>query len=495
MDFADWERPSSWSARMIKDKTSSYWTMTILISSVLLLLTTPVLTKPIPFNRMESFNMGYRTAVYRIDENTTVNSYYDHVNFFMSYDTNKDKSRELSFFPDLNSQTTIVNELPNWGIPCPNTSIPEALDPSSSCTLESNTTSTFQYRQQDYHYKPAQTYFLLWDSKIDTPPIKNSLSFKLGQELNTPNWTLDNTGVLGLSPSDSNPIWNYLFKAYTFKSNRFSFSLKYMVGDPKEKFREMSSQALDGSKLLISDSSLDMPGGTTFYPIQKTLNNEPVWHLPEVTVSLLLSDGTEYPILNGKKACLTNNYHSMLAASPDIGVKFIKKVAQEMCKRDDCGSEMNLHAAPKLSISINLFDGDSAKYIISPEDYILPHKSHTNVSFSNITDWQPMTCPQDYELAFGKLFFQTSYIVFEVYKNGDKKIKLSEHIKIPKATSPEKAAMLLFILFCVFIMTSVAVYKVCKHRQEQVYDSPHSLPIEATLYRSMAGSNSDKQEE
>jgi hypothetical protein len=450
-----------------------------------------VLARPIAFNKMESFNMGYKTAVYTI-ENTTVNTYFDHVSFYMGYDSNKDKSREVSFFPDLNSQTTIMNELPSWGISCPNASTFDNPDTSSHCVVISNATGSSAYKQRSYSSRPAQTIFLFKDTELQQTSFQSSLLFRLGQDLNTPNWTLESTGVLGLSPSDNNPIWNYLFKMYAFKSNRFSFAFKYLSGDPKDKFKEMSPLSIEGSKMLVSDSSLDMPGATTFYPIQKTLNNEAVWYLPEVSVSFLLSDGSELPLINGVKACLTNNFHSLIAGTPDIGAKMIETVAIEMCKKVDCGADVNYGSAPKLSISINLFDGDTVKYILAPEDYIIPHLSSTNVSFSNITDWQPVTCPQDYKLAFGKLFFETSYMVFEVYKNGDKKIKLSEYIKIPKATSSEKAVMLFFISVCIFIILSITVYKVCKHRQEKLYDSSHSIPAEVTMYRSMT---SDKEEE
>lgn len=467
---------------------------TIFTIVTLCLVWTTTVAKPIAFNRMETFSMGYKTAEYTVDK-TTVGSYYDYLSFYMSYDANKDKSREVSFFPDLNSQTTIMNEFPSWGISCPNTSTPEAPDPSSTCALQSNTSSAGLYRMQSYNYKKASTFLLLTDSKLETPNVTNGLDFHLGQELATPNWLLDSTGVLGLSPAEENPIWAYLFKTYAFKSNRFSFAFKYKSGEPKAKFNPMLPDAVEGSKFLFSDSTNDMPGATTFYLIQHSANGGGVWHLPEVTVSLMMNDGTEMPLVVSQKACLTNNYHSLLAASPETRDKLLKKVAQEMCKKDDCGSELNMNSAPKLTISINLFDSDTVKYVISPEDYIIPSKSHTNASISDINDWKPVTCPGDYNLAFGKLFFETSYVAFEVYKNGDKKIKLSEYIKIPKATAPEKAVMMFFILICVFIMTSITVYKVCKHRQERLYDLTHSLPPEVTMYRSMQGSDFEKQEE
>lgn len=461
---------------------------------IMVFLLQSTLGKPISFNRMETFNMGYKATEYTVDK-TSVNSYYDFVSFYMSYDANKDKSREVSFFPDLNSQNTIMNEIPSWGISCPNTSTAEAPDMTSTCALQSNTSFAGLYRKQTYNYKKASTFLLVTDSKIEFPNITNALEFQLGQELSTPSWLLDGTGVLGLSPADENPIWSYLFKTYAFKSNRFSFALKYKSGEPKAKFNEMNPDAVEGSKFLISDSTNDMPGATTFYLIQRPANGGGVWSLPEVTVSLVMNDGTELPLVVGQKACLTNNYHSLLAASPEVRDKLLKKVAQEMCKKDDCGSEVHLSSAPKMAISINLFDSDTVRYIISPEDYIIPSKSHTNASISDINDWKPVTCPGDYNLAFGKLFFETSYIAFEVYKNGDKRIKLSEYIKIPKATSQEKGVMLLFILVCVFIMTSVTVFKVCKHRQERLYDLTHSLPPEVTMYRSMQGSDLDKEDE
>ena len=446
-----------------------------------------------------TFSMYYQTFPIR-------DSYFDHIPFYLTYDSNtKSANREVSFCPDLSSMNMIVNEVGSdskvmqWGVICPtreNDTIP--IDSHLNCWSNPPPQIPAKYRLGNYTYRLANSIFLFKNVKIDKFNPNTTLGFQLGQNLALPDWPLGSTGVLGLSPNEQNTLWSYLFKYYSFKENNIVFSFVYKAGDSKDKWNPHSSGSFGTSQFHVNGYDKEVLGKKGLYYVRQG-EKDNSWSLPSVSVNFKTTDGEWTEMLKGK-ACLTNTYHSFLAGPNMIGTKLLKYVARQMCGKDDCGDEVLLDKAPFMVITVQLQDGDLLNITIRPENFVYTENERTQVSYSDINDWKDYGCKGDYDLAFGRLFFLSTYLVFEVSKAGTRRIGLGEFNKVAKATESEKAVMLFFISICIFCVIAAGVYNISKVRQEEVYDMHnHNIMDNETAasgdYVSMAQQASDKSKD
>jgi hypothetical protein len=425
---------------------------------------------------------------YEVVRNGDVHTYFDKAQFFMTYDSIAQESpKNPSFFPDLSASMIITNEEcspANWGIVCTKeTNTTKVPDPRDNCLANENTTNS-TYRRVNMTYSNSTTFFFLRNSRLENTQLVNAVPFYLGKKLTTPPWPYADTGVLGLSPSQANPLWGYLFRTYSFTGNRFVYSFNYKPGDLMDRFNPWSTRAFGQSSLTVNGYNKDVASNKGFYIVSQDRSFD-VWTFPFVNITLVNpADSKETEIITGK-ACLTNDYHDFFAAEPDIVEMFKKTVAQAMCDKDNCGGTLDYDKAPIMHVNIQLSDGDTVRYVLNPESFVFSDSS-TRVSAGNLSEWRKDACPGDFSVGFGKLFFMAAFITFEVDKNENKKISLTEYVKFARTNSMDKLILLGFIVTSVFVLIVFAAYKISKTRQEMVYDS-HSVMSGATdSYKSMA---------
>ena len=97
-------------------------------------------------------------------------------------------------------------------------------------------------------------------------------------------------------------------------------------------------------------------------------------------------------------------------------------------------------------------------------------------------------------LAFGRLFFLTAYIVFEVEKKGNAKIGLGEILRNARTSESEKAVLSVFIGICIFLLLATGVYKVWNHRRSRTFDRAETS-VAIGDYGSLNQPNQTHQEE
>ena len=420
-------------------------------------------------------------------------TYFDRAVFYLTYDSEREEAVKTAFFPDISSSTVITNqdiEAKTWGVAC-SKPIDEKgnPDPKNNCVIVSNPISQSKYRTFTYDFLQAQSLFQFKNNDLKFVQ-GNTLNFNLGQTLEFPKWGLGQTGVLALSPSQQNPIWNYLFKTYSFKGNKFVFSFSYKPGVFADRYNPTSTAAFGRSEIYLNGYNREKLSNKGLYYVEQD-TDQFFWTLKEVKISTVSPEGELSEVMSGK-ACLTNNYHDLMAASKDKSMSLRKYIAQAMCGKDDCGSDLKLYNAPDLAISIKLDDGDTVRYRISPDTYIYSENESTQVSFGDIDEWRLAgSCGDQHTLAFGRLFFLTAYIVFEVEKKGNAKIGLGEILRNARTSESEKAVLSVFIGICIFLLFAAAVFKILAHKRSKAFD-----PIESSVATGDYGSvNQPTQQE
>ena len=433
---------------------------------------------------------------YSVFNNKGEITYFDRALFYLTYDSEREEAIKTGFFPDISSSSIITNqeiEAKTWGVSCSKPIDEKGTpDPSNNCIILSNPISQTKYRTFTYEFFQAQSLFQFKNNDLKFVQ-GNTLNFNLGQTLEFPKWGLGQTGVLALSPSQQNPIWNYLFKTYSFKGNKFVFSFSYKPGVFADRYNPGSTAAFGRSEIFLNGYNREKLSNKGLYYVEQD-TDQFFWTLKEVKISKISPDGELTEVMAGK-ACLTNNFHDLMAAPQDKVLEFRKSIAQAMCGKDDCGAELKLYNAPDLAVSIKLDDGDIVRYRISPETYIYSENESTQVSFGDIDQWRLAgSCGDQHSLAFGRLFFLTAYMVFEVEKKGNAKIGLGEILRNARTSESEKAVLSVFIGICIFLLLATAVYKIWAHRRSKVFD-PAENSVATGDYASVHHPNQTHQEE
>ncbi len=433
---------------------------------------------------------------YSVFNNKGEITYFDRAVFYMTYDSKREEAIKAAFFPDISSSSIIMNqdiESKTWGVSCSKPIDEKGTpDPSNNCIILSNPVAQTKYRTFTYDYLQAQSLFQFKSNDLKFVP-GNALNFNLGQILEFPKWGFGQTGVLALSPSQQNPIWNYLFKTYSFKGNKFVFSFSYKPGVFADRYNPGSTAAFGRSEIFLNGYNREKLGNKGLYYVEQD-TDQFFWTLKEVKISTINPDGELSEVMSGK-ACLTNSFHDLMAAPLDKAMALRKSIAQSMCGKDDCESELKLYNAPDLAISIKLDDGDTVRYRISPETYIYSENESTQVSFGDIDQWRLAgACGEQHTLAFGRLFFLTAYIVFEVEKKGNAKIGLGEILRNARTSESEKAVLSVFIGICIFLLLATGVYKVWNHRRSRTFDRAENS-VAIGDYGSLNQPNQTHQEE
>lgn len=408
-------------------------------------------------------------------QNKTI--YFDKAYMYMGFDSDTEQpASKVAFFPDLASKITVVNEdgmYPDtlYGMRCTSAE-KNGTEGSNNCKKLSPKNMTSKYMLYSFNYTPAESFFF-FDSQRMLYLDKNiSLEFKLGQELRLPTWPLSSTGVLGLSPSEDNPFWSYIFKTYSFPSNRLVFNYNLKAGDHRDRYNPTKSTAYGQSELIINGYNADLMGPKGFYYVDLPKDSQ-YWHLPNITISLVNQTNEREVQLEGS-ACITNSQPELFASNDKVAEELKRIISQGMCGKDDCGSTIDYSKAKTLEIAVYLDDNDTVVYSIRPESYIYAESNKTKLSIGNMTEWTKHSCGTGFDIGLGRLFLQSAFVLFEVSKSERKKIGLGEFVKTVRANEKEKAILLGFILTCIFILICASVYSIKKYSQEELYASQYS---------------------
>ena len=406
---------------------------------------------------------------------------FDTVDVFMAYDNGAGVSPRVTVVPDVSRSSIVMNRYKEqgWGVKCNES---ESRGGGSDgeliayCNIQRDELVRDVYMGMKYEYFPAETPLLLKEEHLDQIDLVPKVLFNLGNDLDPSVWSYKKTGVLGLSPSQTNPLWAHLFRTYVFKGNRITFNLNYKAGDLSQRFNPRSRSSFSNSHMTINGFDGRNLGKKGLYYVDQHPESDH-WTLPSVYISIVDSKQRTTEIERGH-ACITNNYHDLMAMDKSKSISLTKQIALSMCGKDDCGTLLDYEKAPKLTFSIELEDGDTLRYTLNPEAYVYVDNNHTKLSIGDLNEWKTTnSCGKIHSIAFGRLFFLSSFIVFEVEKKLKAKVYLGEIRKSAKISSEERMVLTLFICVCICVLAIFGVYTM-KYR----YKDSGLLPDDSSKY-------------
>lgn len=384
---------------------------------------------------------------------------------------------QANFFPLLSAPFTLSNlrlpqsPQPQWGFFCET----KKWNPKYCCNYTDKIEQTSLYGKSYSTFK-AKSFIQLEPNPVSKIEGRE-LSLNLGDDLNAQNYFFGETSILGLSPNYNNPLWNYLFGLYSFKSNNLVFQLDYQ--DQKENNYKLYLNGYNGQKLVDNNMYYITQDKQTFD-----------WTFPMVQVSLVDQFSKNENRVTTGVACVTNSYNELLALSYANREKLNRLVSQKICGENSCRmTEGSIQSGPDLFISISLSDGDIVKYRLRPEDYLHDDSGYIKVYAGDLDTWKTNTCSDPlYHIALGRKFLSLSFVVFEIQKTGTKRIGVGEYV-LPVRSTPLQRLILTIFISCICVsIIFMGVYQISRSQQEEVLrkTSTFSSGDDPSLYASMS---------
>lgn len=410
----------------------------------------------------------------------SIKNQFDKSYFNMGYNPIRETYDILGFSPDLNSINTILNmkgsSSDSWGISCANSQTTPST--TENCIFDKNKQNQDTYQNLAYQFYPAKSYAVITESGQRIEDSAKPFEFNLAVGLEPTFWKLNQNGVLGFSPSQSNKLWNYLFNLYQFKSNKFIFSLSFSVGDKNHQLEPSDKKSLSTGLLFLNGYDEDSVSSKGIYYSNQP-ENATSWTVEDTQIHLDKKQSSDSLSVRGI-ACLTNTQPELLALQLHEMNALTSKVCTQMCGASTCGSCLDYSKAPSLHISIAVEGNDVVEYIFPPSSYIYSKDGITKLSVACIEEWKSVGtdgCDKNSTIGLGKLFLAKTSVIFEVYKNlpGNvalKKIGFAEKFRIPRSTKAEKWLLTVFILICLLVLLAVFLLK--------LFSKP-KLPVEPKI--------------
>lgn len=249
---------------------------------------------------------------------------------------------------------------------------------------------------------------LRFSSKEAIDTSSYSLKFQLMQDVHR--WTIGKNGVLGLAPTSE--FWTYITSAYR-QSSQFNFiqlSFNYEIIDPATAFN-LSALMLQNSQIDINNL-LVMVGA-----IVKDQKSSIYWSIDGLQFYTNHTDpGSAY---NTCVVNTANNYLYYVNFNSQLKGNLLYQLcgSYQSCseKQSVVGDVENLY----LILPREGNNGSTVKIVLDPNEFIkFDADSNAVFTIGDIADLPPELCPEDTQLAIGRLMFTKVNFIIRAYPDG-----------------------------------------------------------------------------